>query len=186
MNATLELIGRIQDVFDGWRELGSRRLADGTELLVRQPVDGEECWMHAVFPRLDAARLDEMAGLLGRPLPASLRRFYGACGGMVLFGGLFRVFGLPRHRGLLCAQGPVVDDIVAANHLLDSVGALPAAAIAVARNDWDGSIHLAGVGDDADEIVRVDRSTGEVIGRASSMWELVADKLYGHDPLLLG
>jgi hypothetical protein len=178
-----DAITRIHDVFEAWRDLGSKLLPNGTELIGRNS-DGEyDGWMHAVFPRLDSERIDRIAAELGTELPVDLRRFYSACGGMILFGGLFRFFGLPMPRGLVYENGVAVDDVVSLNHQLDSFGWKPRGAIAVASSEWDASVFVAGMGDTPEQIVRVDRATGAELARIKSIWALVADKLYRLDEM---
>ncbi|MGE3173668.1 MAG: SMI1/KNR4 family protein [Planctomycetota bacterium] len=185
MRGALQAITRIQDVFDAWRELGSRRLRDGTELIARQ-VDGEvEGWLHAVFPRLRPEQLERLEAELGGPLPRDLRTFYNTCGGMILFGGVFRVYGLPRCRGMLLEQGVVVDDIVSLNHDLGAVDWKPPHAVAFARSEWDASLYVLGMGDTDSEVVRVNRADGEELERIPDVWRLVADKLYRLDDLFV-
>ncbi len=189
MSEVLESIGKIQDVFEAWRELGSKMLPNGTELMGRHGQEGDDGveggWMHAVFPRLGAVDLVVLEGLLSTPLSGDLRRFYSACGGMVLFGGLFRIYGLPRPRGVLFENGPGPDDIVTLNHELDHCDWKEPGAIAVATNDWDASVYFAGMGETESEIVRVAQATGEVLGRSATIWSLVAEKLYRLDEMFL-
>lgn len=181
----LESITRIQDVFEAWRELGHKKLPNGTEVIGRQ-VDGDhDGWMHAVFPRLQPEHLALMEEQLQTPLPAGLRKFYSACGGMILFGGLFRIFGLPLSRGVLFEHGIVPDDIITLNHELDHCEWKPAGGIAFAVNEWDASIYFAGVDGEESEIVRVSRAEGEVLERTDSVWKLVAEKLYRLDEMFV-
>lgn len=185
MPSARESITRIQDVFESWRELGSKRLRDGTELIGRQTEGDEDCWMHAVFRRLEPWQISQVEALVGRRLPADLRRFYSSCGGMMLFGGLFRMFGLPRRRGLIVEHGVNVDDIVALNHELDHCTWQPEGAVAFATNEWDASVYLAGAGATDEQILRVARATGEERERIDDIWQLVADQLYRLDSMLI-
>lgn len=185
MNSLLESISRIQDVFEGWRQLGTKTLHDGTELIGRQFEGDDEGWMHAMFPRLSAHELAVLEQLLATRLPATLRRFYSSCGGMTLFGGVFRIHGLRQPRGVLLEQGTRVDDIVQLNHELDQAGWKPEGAVAFGCSEWDATVYVAGMGDNDDEIVRATRATGDVLERIADIWTLVADKLYRLDDLFV-
>lgn len=185
MSTTYAAIAQIQDVFDRWRALGSKKLADGTELIGHQLLGDDECWTHAVFPGLAAERVYAMEGQLGTPLTPDLRRFYRACGGMQLFGGLFTFHGLPRHNGLVVLHGVEVDDIVALNHDLDHYGWKPRGAVGFAASAWDASVYVAGMGRDDAAVVRLARASGDVLEYVPDVWSLVADKLYRLDQLFV-
>ncbi len=181
----LESISRIQDTFECWRQLGSKTLRDGTELIGRQYEDDDEAWMHALFLRLTGHEIAAMEQLLEMPLPKSLRRFYSSCGGMTLFGGVFRIHGLRQPRGVLLEQGARVEDLVQLNHELDQAGWKPAGAVAFGVSEWDATAYVAGMGRTEDEVVRVARATGDVLEYVDDIWTLVADKLYRLDELFI-
>lgn len=179
-------ITKIQEVFDAWRELGSKKLKNGTELIARQGDSKQPCWMHAVFPRLTTAEIDHLESLLGTRMPTELRRFYSACGGMVLFGGLFRFYGLPNPRGVISEYGIGPDDIVSRNHELDHCDWKAGSSFAIAASEWDASVYMVGMTSGDREIVRVARGTGQVLDRIDGLWNLVADKLYRLDAMMTG
>lgn len=185
MAGVLNEITRIEDVFSGWRELGSKRLANGTELIGRQAAAEGDVWMHAVFPRLDTATIGQIEHELGVRLPVDLRTFYRTCGGMILFGGAFRLFGTRPRRGSVNELGPVPDDITSINEDLSLSPWMRPGAIAFASNAWDSSLHVTGMGATATEVLRVHRITGEVLERSENIWSLVASKLYRLDEIFV-
>ena len=180
----LEAIAKIHDVFSTWRELGTKKLSNGTELIGHQCVDGEDLWMHAVFPKLGIEAVATLESELGTGLPVDLRTFYRTCGGMVLFGGVFRVLGAVRRRGAISENGPEVDDIVEFNRGLQGQDWMVPGAVAFAVNLWDSTIYVSGLAKGT-EVVRVDRASGEILERSPDVWSVIADKLYRLDELFV-
>ena len=183
MNVTRHIC-TIQDLFEEWRALGSRKLRSGVELIGRMPVDDEIAWMHAVFPGCAAAALDEIEAGLGARMPKSLRAFYRCCGGMSLFLGAFHMHG-HRSAGVhLGAAALQPEDLLELNHELDVLGWRQPNAVAFAVNSWDMSVHVAGMSPGY-SIVRCERRTGEVIEHHDSVFSCIADRLYRLDQMML-
>lgn len=183
--STIQQIVRIQDVFERWRRMGSRRLTNGIEVITSVPHADGEMWMHTVFPGLRPESLDAMEGDLGMSLPRGLRTFYGRVGGISLFLGAVIIHGR-RRPGTCLGEGALQpEDIVALNHELDVFGWLPGGAVAFATNSWDKSVHVAGMSEKPDEVVRCDRMTGVIMERHRDVWTCLAHRLYRIDRLLL-
>lgn len=180
----IDNIRRIQRLLEGWRELGHLELPNGVEFLGRLPGEDRE-WLHCVFPRRDLAAIDAVGERLGVELPRELRTFYRCCGGMTLFAGMFVLCGA-RHAGLVYGDDSYQpEDLIGLNHELDVFGWRPAGAVAFARNAWDGSVHVAGMGRHPKEIVRCEPQTGLVIERHEDLFTCVAARLYRLDQLYL-
>lgn len=181
----VDCIANIQDLIDGWRQLGSRRLHSGVELIARLPDDEEDTWLHAIFPALDTRGIARLERALGVPLPRQLRSFYRACGGMSLFGRAFLLHGL-RGAGVHTGERALQpEDVVQLNHELDALDWKPAGAIAFASNSWDNTVHLTGMGRTPNEIVRCERQGGRVLETHPSLFECVEARLYRLDRLSL-
>lgn len=177
-------IVRIWDLFDEWRQLGNKRLANGTELIGAQDEE-QTAWLHVLYCGLSSATIDRIAHELGAVLPKDLRAFYRRCNGMHLFGGAFRLFGW-RERTVSEGDGALQpDDIVFANHELDALGWKPNGAIAFAQNAWDMSVHLIGMPDDPNGVVRCDRATGTVLERHENLFACIWNRLFRLDQLQL-
>ncbi len=179
MSSTTHIV-RIQDLFEQWRSLGSMRLPNGCELVGRVPED--DSWMHVMHPGLDAAALNVVQREIGAPMPSSLRAFYRCCGGLSLFRGMFELFG--RWRSSVMA--PMPKDIVRLNHQLDVLGWKPDTAIAFAQNGWDMSVHLAGMGETGDEVVRCEWATGQIVERHPDVFACVDARLHRIDAMMVG
>lgn len=176
---------RIHDAFERWRRMGSRRLANGTEVITSVPHEDGEMWMHVVFPGMTSAHLAILEKDLGRRLPRGLRTFYGRVGGLNLFLGAV-VFHGRRSRGSTLGDSALQPEcLIALQHELDVLGWLPANAVAFATNSWDQSVHVAGMSANPDEIVRCDRMTGAITERHRDVWTCVAHRLYRIDRLIL-
>lgn len=180
-----ESIVRIQDLFDEWRAMGSERLRNGVELIGRAGSENEPHWLHAVFPGLSPMQLGYLEKMAGVHFPSQLRAFYRVVGGMTLFQGAFRVYGRRRPGVRLGIDGLQAEDIAELNHEIDALGWKPSAAVAFAVNAWDQTVHLAGMGTDADEIVRCDRATGRVLECHRDVFECVSDRLFRLDRLMM-
>lgn len=176
-------IVRIQDVFERWRQLGSRRLASGTELIGRIPSDDEDVWMHALYGPLSVPQIEALEQRLRQRLPRDLRALYRITRGMSLFQGAFRLFGW-REPGIRVAdQGLQPDDLLELNHELDVLGWKPKHAIAFAENAWDQTVHLFGMTSRSRQVARCQRATGEILELHSTLWECLVAKLYKLDQL---
>lgn len=177
-------IVRIWVLFDEWRQLGAKRLADGTELIGAQDEE-RTAWLHVIYRGLPSTAIDRIVSELGCQLPKDLRAFYRRCNGMQLFGGAFRIFGL-RERGVFEGDAALQpDDIVFANHELDALGWKPDRAVVFAQNAWDLSVHLVGMPDDPEGVVRCDRATGAVLERHDGLFECIWQRLFRLDQLQL-
>lgn len=184
MTATQSIV-KIQDLFEDWRLMGFERLQNGIELIGRVGTEDQPCWLHAVFPGLSAADLTALEKDADVHFPGHLRAFYRLIGGMTLFHSAFRVFG--RHRpGIRTNIGALQpDDLAELNHEIDALGWKPPGAVAFAVNSWDQSVHLAGMGTGAQEIVRCDRATGRILESHADVFECISDRLYRLDQLML-
>lgn len=182
---SLARITDILDVFEEWRTLGCKRLPNGTELIGRVPDGDSVAWMHVLFPKLSAERIEAMERQLRRPLPRELRQLYRTTGAMSLFGGAFHVVGMRPaflHEGEAALQ-PV--DLVAFNHELECASWKSEQAIAFALNSWDHSIHVMGGGGKENEIWRMERGTGMLLERHADIWDFLSDKLHKLDQILI-
>lgn len=184
MRAT-ESIVRIQDLIAGWRATGYQQLSNGTELYGCVPDDDHDRWLHVVFRGMRQAQLESVERSLGCAVPSLLRSFYRGCGGMSLFGGAFTVAG---HCPVGFATGehalrPMA--IVELNHAVDMFGWRGRDAVAFAVNGWDGSVHVAGMGNTPNEVVRCDRVTGRVMERHADVFACVEARLYRLDSLAM-
>lgn len=178
-------IASIQDLFDTWRALGSKRLRNGTELITRIP-DGEAfAWMHVLFPRLNGEQLKELEHDIGQTLPRDLRSLYAVVGGMSLFGGMFRLFGRRRSFTYEWEDSLQPPDLIELNHELSQFAWKSDSITAFAVNGWDLSVHAFGHPDEPGTIVRLDRQTGEILERHTSVWDLLDAKLHRLDDLTL-
>lgn len=184
MSATKHITA-IQDLFEAWRMLGSRKLRSGVELFGQMPVDDGIAWMHAVFPGCSARQIDAIEHAVGAAMPAALRTFYRCCGGLNLFLGAFRLCALGTAGLVADDAGMQPPDIAALNHQLDVFGWRAPHAIAFAENSWDLSVHVAGLVPGSAKVVRCERVTGAVIEEHEDVFACVADRLYRLDRLLL-
>lgn len=168
---------RIQDLLDGWRALGSRRLPDGVELIARVPDVATETWLHAVFPAATAATLQALERAIGGPVPVDLRTFYRCLGGLSLFAGLFELRGY-RVAGVVPGDGALRPScVVALNHELDALGWKQDGAVAFAENRWDMSVYVVGGSGGERTVSRCERGSGRVIETHPDVLACVADRL---------
>lgn len=183
--STIAQLTRIHNVFERWRKMGSRRLEGGVEVITSVPHEDGEMWMHVLFPGMRQEQLAALEKDLGKTLPRALRAFYGRLGGLSLFLGAVHVHGR-RRMGACIGDGALQpEDLIALNHELDVAGWLPQGAVAFATNSWDRSVHVAGMSESPNEIVRCDRMTGQITERHRDVWTWVAHRLYRIDRLLL-
>ena len=75
--------------------------------------------------------------------------------------------------------------LVEVNHAIDMFGWRRRDAVVFAVNGWDGSVHVAGMGDTPNEVVRCDRVTGRVIERHADVFACVEARLYRLDSLAM-
>ena len=184
MNATQHIVC-IQDLLDEWRAMGRQQLRSGAELIAQVPMDDQVAWMHVVFPPLDTAGIERLERDLGTPLPRDLSALLRCCGGMTLFSGAFHLAGR-RRPGISTGDGALQPfDLVALNHELDVFGWKPKSAVAFAQNSWDLTVHVAGMGSTATEVVRCERTTGRVIEIHDDVFACVAARLSRLDELQL-
>ncbi|MDO8348917.1 MAG: hypothetical protein Q7T30_01685, partial [Planctomycetota bacterium] len=87
--SAISSVVKIQSLFDRWRQLDSKRLGNGTELIGWMPSDESGTWMHCVFHGLAPDRIDDLERQLVSPLQNDLRALYRWCNGMTLFTGAF-------------------------------------------------------------------------------------------------
>jgi hypothetical protein len=185
MAVVTDCIVTIQDLLDKWRELGHEKLPNGTELIGRFPDEETPTWTHVVFPGLSPRRIGMLEAKIGGLLPSRLNAFYRLIGGMTLFVGAFRMAGA-RTPGIRCGIDSLCpDDIVELNHELDVLGWKPRGAVAFATNSWDGSVHLAGMGQAPDEIVRCERVSGRILECHENVFTCVSSRLTRLDEILL-
>lgn len=177
-------IARIQNLFDTWRQLGSRKLPNGTELIARSNDDGEEHWLHVIYPGLSVNELTAFEHRLRMKLPRDLRAFYRRTAGMSLWGGAFTVYGHrahdhPKHGDARPA------DALRLNHELEVIGWKPANAFAFAENAWDMSVHVVGMAHNPAIAQRRDRISGLVLEEHPNVWSCIAARLYRIDQLMM-
>jgi hypothetical protein len=178
-------IASIQDLFDTWRALGSKRLRNGTELITRIPDGDGSGWMHVLFPRLNGEQLKEFEHDVGAPLPRDLRSLYSVMGGMSLFGGMFRLFGRRRSYVYEWDESLQPPDLLELNHELGQFAWKTESIVAFAVNAWDLSVHAFGHPGEPNTIVRLDRQSGDVLERHANVWDLLDAKLHRLDDLML-
>lgn len=178
-------IVRIQDVFDRWRQMGTRRLGSGTELIGRMPDSETELWMHAIYPGLTVPEIELLEVRMQRRLPRDLRALYRISRGMSLFQGAFRLLGRREPGFSSTEQSLQPDDILELNHELDVLGWKPKNAVAFAVNAWDQSVHLFGMTQQQRQIARCDRATGTILELNTTLWDCLVAKLYKLDQLLV-
>jgi hypothetical protein len=148
-------------------------------------VDEAPNWLHVVFPRLSVDQIRALELRLGVGLPRGLRAFLRCCGGVSLFAGAFHVAGCRRAGFGLGDAALQPLDLVGLNHELDAAGWRPDRAVAFAVNAWDQSVHLAGMPDAGDAILRCDRRTGQVMERHADVFACVAARLSKLDDLFV-
>lgn len=178
-------IARIKDIFDHWREMGSRRLRSGTELIGEIPDCEEHAWLHVVHPGLSLALIDELEAKLQTALPRDLRALYRRYGGLSFFQGAFRLFGFRPPDARFTDDDLQPDDVLRLNQELDTLGWKPKTALAVAENGWDMSVHLLGMTEDPHKVHRCERQTGRILEEHPNIWVCVAARLYKLDTLLV-
>ena len=164
--------------------MGSLLLDSGTELIGEVPQDGEQAWLHAVYPGLSLAQMDELELHLRISLPRDLRALYRRISGMSLFRGAFRLFGYHKTAVRSAENHMQPDDLLRLNHELDVIGWKPHKALAVAENGWDLSVHMMGMTADSHTVLRCARTTGTVLEEHPNLWTCLADRLYTFDQLL--
>jgi hypothetical protein len=150
---------------------------DGTELIGRFPEVEPAAWMHVLFPALDGSRVQFLADQLRAPIPRSLRKLLRTTGGMTLFAGAFRIAGWssPDRSASRSVLRP--DDLLTLNHELDLVGWKPPGAVAFAVNSHDRSVHLLGMTNDPEAVLRCDRDSGVVLDQHADVLACLADRL---------
>lgn len=181
----IQPILRIQELFERWRQLGSKRLASGTELIGAIPNGDEVAWMHVIHPGLSIAEIEALEVKLKQRLPRDLRAFYRWSRGLDLFQGACRIHGAAP-RGFHESSAPVPSDLLELNHELEVLGWRPKKAVAFAVNAWDQSVHLFGMTGNSREVARCQRATGEVMEVHATLWECLISRLYRLDQLFVG
>jgi len=174
MSITESIVG-FQDRLDEWRQLGSRHLQSGVELIGGCDEDGDP-WLHAVYPALSKVEVGQLEIDLGRRLPATYRSFLLGCGGLSCFAGLFMVHPYRKLEKSL-AVGAVTDSVLRLNQLLSGAEWMTSSAIAFASNALDGSVQVLGMGRTPAEVLRCDVRTGEVVERHEHIFACVDDRL---------
>lgn len=76
---------KLRRLLDRWSDKGVRNLPGGTTLIAHSPEIAPEAYLHSLYPPLDDEQIDVIERELQKPLPASLRRFYGRHNGVFLF-----------------------------------------------------------------------------------------------------
>lgn len=183
--SAISSVVRIQSLFDEWRQLDSKRLNNGTELIAWMPDEESGTWMHVVFHGLSPEQVTELEEQLGCPLPNDLRALYRWCNGMALFTGAFRIYGRRRPGVREYEDALQPDDMALFNHELDVLGWKPAGAVAFAQNGWDLSVHVCGMGATPREVVRCDRASGRILERHANVFECVAQRITRMDDLIV-
>jgi|SRR5581483_3002393 len=90
-------MGNFNDVIklmDGYKDLGSRELANGTRLIGHVPHVGSEAYLHTVYPPLNDKKIKEIVKKIQRPLPEQLVDFYQKSNGLRMFANTFSISGL--------------------------------------------------------------------------------------------
>lgn len=179
-------IAKVQNLFEEWRKLGSRKLPSGIELITAVPDGDRHIWLHALYPGLSTTELTQMQAELNLQLPGELRAFYRRTAGMSLWNGAFRLYGYrPRGFGLI-GESRYADDALRLNHELDVLGWKPPGTFAFAENGWDMSVHIVGMADEREGLVwRCNRLTGEVLETHPSVWICIASRLNRIDKMLI-
>ncbi|MFO1077272.1 MAG: hypothetical protein U1E73_06045 [Planctomycetota bacterium] len=178
-------IARIHALLDDWRELGSRTLPDGVELMGCQENDCAENWLHVVHPGLSTQALNAFERRLRLRLPRDLRALYRRSSGMTLWGGAFIVYGYHDKSPLHTQTGFRPGDALRLNHELEVLGWKPANAFAFAENAWDMTVHVVGMAHNPTVVQRCDRVTGAVLEEHKSVWTCIADRLSRIDNLMI-
>jgi len=185
MGNPFSCIADIQSLFDRWRTLGSHVLPCGTELIAGVEDVEPAQWLHVVYPGLEPDGVEALARSLHVVLPGSLRAFYRRCAGMELWHGLFSVYGYRPNGIRVGDELRFPPDALRFNHLVQSMGWLPAGAFAFAQNSWDLSVHVVGLDDDHDVVHRCVLQTGERIETHENIWLCLAMRLNRIDQLAL-
>ncbi|MBM4062566.1 MAG: SMI1/KNR4 family protein [Planctomycetes bacterium] len=182
--AETQSIAKIQDTFDRWRQMGSRKLRSGTELIGLVPDQETELWLHVIHAGLPLAQIDQLERAMQTSLPRDLRALYRVTRGLSLFHGAFNLHGrrAPGFGTADCALQP--EDILELNHGLDVLGWKPPGAVAFAANAWDQSVHLFGMTEQPRQVARCHRGTGEILELDGTIWECLVRKLYRLDRLI--
>ncbi|MCU0863554.1 MAG: SMI1/KNR4 family protein [Planctomycetes bacterium] len=184
MNATQHIVC-IQDLLDQWRAMGRQLLRNGVELIGQLPIDDQVAWLHVVFPPLSADGIEVLDRELGVPLPSGLRALLRCCGGMSLFSGAFHLAGR-RRPGVAVGDGALQPfDLVALNHEIDVIGWKPKHAVAFAQNSWDLTVHVTGMAEQPEGVVRCERQTGRIIEQHDDVFACIAARLSRLDELQL-
>ncbi|MFN3243984.1 MAG: SMI1/KNR4 family protein [Planctomycetota bacterium] len=169
----------LQDMLDEWRQLGSKLLPNGVELIGQ--LGSEDSWMHAVYPSLLLEDVGDLEADLGRSLPNGYRTFLKGCGGLICFGGLFTLYPYRGVGPLDSSLSTAGEGLVRVNQLLSGASWMPSDAIAIATNALDGSVQVVGMGDNPEEVVRCDPRDGDVIERHEHVFACVSDRLTRSD-----
>lgn len=140
--------------------------------------------MHVVMPGLTEQELAAIAEQLRQPIPVGLRAFLRNCGGMSLFGCLFTIYGLPRISFSDGSDSVTSIDLIAFHQSLAWSSWAKPGMLAFASSAWDQSVYVAGLGDTDDEILRLDRATGEALERYDDVFACVEARLYRIDGAL--
>lgn len=181
----LDSISGIHECFDRWRDLGSRELPGGGELIARfESEPGEETFLHVLHGGMSDPELVRMERQLGIALPRWLRCFYRRYGGMHLWGGAFVVHGLPSDGLRWPPKGPSPADIVQLNRLVGLQPWFPSDHLAFAQNGLDLSVHVASLA--GDEILRCEYRTGLVMEVHRDLFECIDSRLHRMDIALVG
>ncbi|MGE4245705.1 MAG: SMI1/KNR4 family protein [Parvibaculaceae bacterium] len=76
---------KLRRLLERWNDRGVRNLPGGTILIAHSPEIAPEAYLHSLYPPLDEERIDLIEQEIQKPLPTSLRRFYGRHNGVFLF-----------------------------------------------------------------------------------------------------
>lgn len=133
-------------------------------------------WLHKLLPGESAASVAGAERDLGAWLPAGLKSIYRTIGGLSLFDGMFEL-AAASPRSMRRARAHGIPGLIELNNEVAELGWKPPGAVAIARNAWDETIHLTGIGRTTSEIVRCDRDTGSIIERHRDAVAFLAARL---------
>lgn len=163
-------------VLDRWRELGSRVLSNGAELICPVPHVAPEAWFHCVYPPLAETDVQVLEADLGCRLPPDLKALYRCSNGLNVFSDAVRVYG---HRRNYKRSG---DDAWQPYEIRDSNSRSAPAGwqrgdyLIVGGYKQDGS-HLLYPNTEQPSVARVDRATGQVMARWPSLWSWLKEEV---------
>ncbi len=131
-------IDNILDHIKGYRNLGERKLENGTLLIGKAPHIAPQAWLHSIYPSLAEEQIKELENRMQVEIPIDYKIFLKMCNGLNVFNTTFNLYGYrgSHSRNIEDAWQPF--DLIKPNTIERPADASKNVFI-IGGYDWDGS-----------------------------------------------